>query len=87
MTVGIAVLTTVASSAARNVPVNTPAVTTRRRRVDIESVGVIWLAVLMTEIAPVVLLVPVSNGNWRMANQWQPFLNSIDGLISRTVFY
>jgi hypothetical protein len=62
MTVGIAVLTTVASSAAKNVPVKTPAVTTMRRRADIESVGVIWFAVLMTEIAPVVLFPTVSNG-------------------------
>jgi hypothetical protein len=41
MTVGIAVLTTVASSAARKVPVKTPAVTAQRRRADIWSVGVI----------------------------------------------
>src|ERR1044072_1189357 len=38
MTVGIAVPTTVASSAARNIPVMTPIVTARRLREDITSV-------------------------------------------------
>jgi hypothetical protein len=38
MTVGIAVPTTVASSAARNMPVMTPIVTAKRRREDIASV-------------------------------------------------
>src|ERR1044072_6646659 len=40
MTVGIAVPTTVASSAARNIPVMTPIVTARRLREDITSVCV-----------------------------------------------
>jgi hypothetical protein len=39
MTVGIAVPTTVASSAARNIPVMTPSVTHTRLREDIASVG------------------------------------------------
>jgi hypothetical protein len=37
MTVGIAVPTTVGSSAVRNMPVVTPAVTAQRRREDIRS--------------------------------------------------
>jgi hypothetical protein len=39
MTVGIAVPTTVASSAAMNIPVITPMVTAHRRRFDISSSG------------------------------------------------
>jgi hypothetical protein len=39
MTVGIAVLTTVASRAARNIPIKTPAVTAVRRPGDMSSVG------------------------------------------------
>jgi hypothetical protein len=47
--VGIAVPTTVASSAAINIPVITPAVTAQRRRADISKIGFVMFPVFNSE--------------------------------------